>query len=428
MKKVLFITYYWPPSGKASLHWPLQMIKYLPEYGWQPIVLTVKEDTFSGKDESLLNEIDPNLVVKRTNSLEPFTLYKKFIGKKKEDQLIASETISKTNKSITHKISIWLRMNLFIPDARVGWYFPGVKGGSKLLRQEKVDAIVSIGPPHSTHLIGMKLGKKFKIPHYPVFIDPWVDIVYYKDFQRSSLTLAIDNHLEKKVLKNSRASVFVTNTMKEDYVKKYNFLINKSHVLYWGYNEEDFKGLPPKPRPKEDVVKTSNNEVLQEVLVHAGNIFDFQNTPKFWQRVKNEIDNGRNLKIKFIGTVSPGIKQTIELNGLANYTEYLGFLPYNKMLQELSKASYLLVCATEPRHVPGKLFEYLRTEKPIIAFGNDNNEVKKILEDANAGMMFSYDNDAGEFFEKVSLFKTDLSKLEQFNRKIIAKDLGAILN
>jgi glycosyltransferase involved in cell wall biosynthesis len=168
--------------------------------------------------------------------------------------------------------------------------------------------------------------------------------------------------------------------------------------------------------------------VLQEVLVHAGNIFDFQNTPKFWQRVKNEIDNGRNLKIKFIGTVSPGIKQTIELNGLANYTEYLGFLPYNKMLQELSKASYLLVCATEPRHVPGKLFEYLRTEKPIIAFGNDNNEVKKILEDANAGMMFSYDNDAGEFFEKVSLFKTDLSKLEQFNRKIIAKDLGAILN
>jgi glycosyltransferase involved in cell wall biosynthesis len=404
------------------------MIKYLPEYGWQPIVLTVKEDTFSGKDESLLNEIDPNLVVKKTNSLEPFTLYKKFIGKKKEDQLIASETISKTNISITHKISIWLRMNLFIPDARVGWYFPGVKGGSKLLRQEKVDAIVSIGPPHSTHLIGMKLGKKFKIPHYPVFIDPWVDIVYYKDFQRSSLTLAIDNHLEKKVLKNSRASVFVTNTMKEDYVKKYNFLINKSHVLYWGYNEEDFKGLPPKPRPKEDVVKTSNNEVLQEVLVHAGNIFDFQNTPKFWQRVKNEIENGRNLKIKFIGTVSPGIKQTIGLYDLVNYTEYLGFLPYNKMLEEVSKASYLLVCATEPRHVPGKLFEYLRTGKPIIAFGNDNSEVKEILDDTNAGMMFRYDQDAGEFFEKTGSFNTDLSKIKKFDRKNIAKKLSGMID
>ena len=416
MKKVLFITYYWPPSGKASLHWPLQMIKYLPEYGWKPIVLTIKEDTFSGKDESLLREVNPKLIVKRTNSFEPFTLYKKFIGKKKEDQLIASETISKTNNSITHKISIWLRMNLFIPDARVGWYFPGIKAGSKLLQQEKVDAIVSIGPPHSSQLIGMRLSKKFNIPHYPVFIDPWVDIVYYKNFTRSKLTLAIDNHLEKKVLQNSKASVFVTNTMKEDYVKKYNFLTNKSHVLYWGYNEENFKNID------------AHSIKDEEVLVHAGNIFDFQNTPKFWKRVKNEIDNGRNLKIKFIGTVSPGIKQTIDLNGLSNYTAYLGFLPYNKMLEELSKASYLLVCATEPRHVPGKLFEYLRTGKPIIAFGNDNSEVKEILEDTNAGMMFNYDNDAKEFFEKIGSFKTDLSKIKKFDRESIAKKLSGIID
>ena len=428
MKKVLFVTYFWPPSGKASLHWPLFIIKHLPKSGWQPLVLTVKEDTFSGKDESLLKEIDPNLVVKKTNSFEPFTLYKKFIGKKKDEQLVASETISKTNKSLTHRISIWIRMNLFIPDARAGWYYPGVKGGSELFHHEKIDAIVSIGPPHTSLLIGMRLSKKFNVPHIPVFIDPWVDIVYYKNFKRSKPTLAIDNYLERKVLLNSKAAVFVTNTMKEDYVKKYEFLKNKSHVLYWGYNEENFESLLHGSLTNEGQAQTSSQEDFQEVLVHAGNIFDFQNTPHFWERVKKEIENGRKLKIKFIGTVGPGIKQTIEKNGLTLFTEYLGFLTYEKMLEELSNATYLLVCATEPRHVPGKLFEYLRTGKPIIAFGNDNNEVRKILEGANAGMMFNYDEDAGEFFRSASRFKTNLLTVKYFDRENIALSLSKILN
>jgi hypothetical protein len=99
------------------------------------------------------------------------------------------------------------------------------------------------------------------------------------------------------------------------------------------------------------------NPVEKEVLVHAGNIFDFQNTPEFWNRVKKEVDNGRNLRIKFIGTVGPKIKQAIELNHLTELTDYLGFLPYKEMIEQLTKASYLMVCATEPRHVPGKLFE-----------------------------------------------------------------------
>jgi methyl coenzyme M reductase subunit D len=98
------------------------------------------------------------------------------------------------------------------------------------------------------------------------------------------------------------------------------------------------------------------------------------------------------------------------------------------MLEEVSKASYLLVCATEPRHVPGKLFEYLRTGKPIIAFGNDNSEVKEILDDTNAGMMFRYDQDAGEFFEKTGSFNTDLSKIKKFDRKNIAKKLSGMID
>ena len=415
MKNVLFITYYWPPSGKASLHWPLKMIKYLPQFGWQPVVLTVEEDTFSAKDESLLNEIDDNLKVFKSKSFEPFDLYKKFTGKKKDEQLIASDTISTVNKSLTHRISIWIRMNLFIPDARVGWYFNAVNQGKKILEKEKIDVIVSIGPPHTTHLIGMNLSKQIHVPHIPVFIDPWVDIIYYKNFKRSKLTLLIDNYLERKVLSNSKATVFVTKTMQEDYIKKYPLLRDKSEVCYWGYNEEDFGNIVP-----------SNSK--EEIIIHAGNIFDYQNPQVFWKRVKEEIDRGRNIKIKFIGTVSSGIKQSIAESGLTSRTEFLGFLPYKKMLEELSRASYLLVCATEPRHVPGKLFEYLRIGKPIIAFGKDNDEVRKILEETNAGMMFGYDEDGGNFFKNTNRFKTELSLIESFDRKNITLKLSKILD
>ena len=417
MKKVLFITYYWHPSGKASLHWPLKIIKHLPKFGWQPIVLTIDEDTFSQKDYSFKNDISPDLNVISVTSYEPFNIYKMFTGKKSDDKLVASETISKSNKSITHRISIWIRMNLFIPDARVGWYFPAVKSAKKFLRKHKVEAIVSIGPPHTTHLIGKKLCGKYNIPHIPVFIDPWVDIAYYKDFKRSLITKSIDNHFERSVMKNAKAIVFVTETMKKDYIKKYNFINDKSHVLYWGYSEEEFE---------KTLVNKSRKEYKQ--IVHAGNIFSFQNPVMFWKQVKREIDNRNPIIIKFIGTVDPDIKKSISEAGLNDYTEYAGFISYDKMLKTICEADILLVCATEPRHLPGKLFEYLRTGNPIIAFGDNNIEVKKILEESNAGMMFLYKDSGEEFFRNYKTFKSDPAFITKFEREKISSELGKILS
>ena len=421
MKKVLFITYFWPPSGKASLHWPLKIIKYLPEFGWIPSVLTVKEDTFYQKDETLLKEVSPELKVVKTGTLEPFDIYRKLLGKKKDEPLIASESMSKTSKSFNHRLSLWIRMNLFVPDARAGWFFPGVKKGKRYLSDDKVDIIISIGPPHTAHLLGRRLSSLFKIPHIPVFIDPWVDIVYYRDFKRSKPTLLTDKYMEANVINKAKEIIFVTGSMRSDYIKKYPGIENKSHVLYWGYNEDDFESL------KEELMAPGS----EEVITHAGNIFDYQNPVKFWKYIKKEIDGGRRIKIKFLGTVSPAIKETINKVGLSNYTDYTGFLPYNEMLIELMKSSYLMVIATEKRHVPGKLFEYLRTGKPILAFGNDNEEVKHILEETKAGMMFKYDEDAHQFFDAVSQkgkFKTDFSVVKKYDRKNISKELSNILN
>ena len=358
----------------------------------------------------------PDLQVFKAKSVEPFDLYKKFTGKKKDDPLIASETISSENQSLAHKLSMWIRFNIFIPDARVGWLLSAVPKGKEILSKDNFDAIISLGPPHSTHLVGYRLSKIFKLPFVPVLIDPWVDIVYYKSAKRSNASINVDNYLEKKILKHASKVIFVTKSTQEDYIKKYSFLEKKSFVLYWGYNEDAFQNLPESYKTEE------------EIITHAGNIFDYQNPPELWKRIKKEIDAGRKIKLKFIGTVSPLIKKEIENNGLNNITEYLGFLPYTKMIEELKKSSYLLVCATEKRHVPGKLFEYLRVGKPILAFGNDNDEVKNIISEANAGMLFKYDEDCKEFFEKANSFSTNQDVVKKYDRKLITGEFANILH
>ncbi|MCA0389552.1 MAG: glycosyltransferase [Bacteroidetes bacterium] len=416
MKKVLFLTYYWPPSGKASLHWPLKMIKYLPEFGWQPAVLTVEDESFMQKDESMEKEIDPSLTVIKTPSIEPFEFYKIFTGKGKDAQLVASETISKENKSLAHRISLWIRMNLFIPDARIGWYPFAVKAGNRLLRDEIYDAVVSIGPPHSVHLAAAKIARNANIPFYPVFIDPWLNIAYYKGQSRSKLTVMIDGWLEKRTLEKSRRAVFVTETSLADYVSSYPFLKEKGRVLHWGFDEEKFAGFKR--------IKKLGDE---RVLLHSGNIFDFQNPEKLWGYLKQKIDSGENFRVWFTGTVSPGVRRSISEAGLDDRTSYLGFLSYDEMLEVLAKADFLLVCAMEKRHFPGKLFEYLRTGIPILAYGDDNIEVEGVIKSANAGMMLPFSADGSEFFEKVESFKTDLNMIKNFDRKVIAGKLSLIL-
>ena len=416
MKQVLFITYYWPPSGKASLHWPLFVMKHLPSAGWHASVLTTEDDTFSPRDESLLGEIPLDVRVEKTAGFEPFNLYRRFLGKEENIPLVASETISRSQESLRHKISVWIRINLFVPDARVGWMLSAVHGARRLISDQHVDAVVSIGPPHTAHVIGSRVSKKNNIPHVPVMIDPWTDISYYKNLHRSRLTLLLDTKLEKRVMEHAAQVVFVTKSLQENFISKYPFLAEKSHVLYWGYNEESFRGI------------RQECDHSAEVILHAGNIFDYQNPEYFWKEVADERSRGRNLRLRFLGTVGPGVKSSIRMHGLEPYTDYEGFVPYDQVVRELFRASYLLMCPTERRHVPGKLFEYLRAGRPIIAFGDDNEEVASILREGNAGVLLPHHYGDTKAFEELRSVSPNIRFALQYNRQSIAQGLANVLD
>ncbi|MFZ4621913.1 MAG: glycosyltransferase, partial [Bacteroidota bacterium] len=191
------------------------------------------------------------------------------------------------------------------------------------------------------------------------------------------------------------------------------WIAEKSNVLYWGYNEENFS--------------VTKQRLDTETLLHAGNIFDYQNPVGLWKNIKSEIKQGRKLRIRFVGTVSPEIKNAISLAGLDGQTDYLGFLPYQQVVQEMMNATYLLVCATERRHVPGKLFEYLRTGNRIIAYGDDNKEVGNILSESNAGILLPYDYEGTDIFQRLQNVGPDPAAAKRFSRENIAFQLAELL-
>lgn len=417
MKKALFFSYFWPPSGKASLLQPLKVVTYLPEFGIEPVVVTVKEESFTEKDDSLLSLIPPSLRVMRTDAWEPFDLYRKLIGKSKDEKLVASETISVANKSLGHRLSVWIRMNCFIPDARIGWFPYAVKACSALLEKEKFDFIITNGPPHSTHLIGKKLSQRFGIPHIPIFIDPWIDIAYYQGLKRSQLAKAIDRHFERSVVNNAALNVFVTPSTRDDFIQKYPAIKDKTDVMYWGYDADAFNGITAVPKEARET----------KTIIHAGNIFDFQDPKTLWPVIAARINSGEKFRIKFIGTVGPLVRQSIAEAGLSGITEFAGYLPYHDMLAELLNADYLLVCASERRHIPGKLFEYMHTGTPILAFADDNPDMAELLSLTGAGKLYSYHDIPNDFFAAAGNLLFNKSAALGFDRKCLTEKFAARL-
>lgn len=235
-KKVLIITYYWPPAGGPGVQRVINFVKHLPKNGWEPIVLTVKDGEYPAVDDSLNLLLSKKLKVVTTKSLEPFNLYKRLIGKKK-DHKIDTYILNQKKTRLSQRIMKWIRLNIFIPDARIGWYPYAVRKGKKIINEERIDLIYTCSPPHSLQLIGKRLSKYTKIPWVADFRDPWTSLVAYQGQDRSILTMKIDTKLEGSVLQQADHLIVTCKGLKQEFIKANNIPEDKISVITNGYEK-----------------------------------------------------------------------------------------------------------------------------------------------------------------------------------------------
>ncbi len=425
-KKILIITYYWPPAGGPGVQRWLKFAKYLPDFGWKPIVYTPENPSYPLLDESLLKDVPENLEIVKTKIWEPYQLAEKL--NKSNKKFKAGQFDVGKNQSWKSKLSIWVRGNFFIPDARVFWVKPSVKFLEHYLKENKIDVVVTSGPPHSLHLIGLDLKKK--LPHLKWiadFRDPWTEISYYKHLK---LTKSSDNkhrQLESDVFKNADI------TLATSYTDAENFRKNGANAVCItnGFDETDASQDIPYTDPKF-------------TLSYIGVLEQLRNPENLWKAlddlVKTNSDFAENFCLKFAGRIDDKILHEIENSSLKKHISNLGYLSHDKAIEEMAKSSLLLITnfpnQSSKGIIPGKIFEYLATGKQIISFGPDDADVSKILNETKAGKHFGYtDSESIKSFilEKFELWKTgNLSEndqnIEQFSRKNLTKKLAEILN
>lgn len=365
-RKVLIFTYYFPPAGGVAVQRFLKFSKFLPEFGWEPVIVTVANGSYPYYDESLLAEVDDTVPVYRTKTFEPFELYNLLKGKKGKAMPVVSVGAQK-NKSFFQQISEYIRANYFIPDARKGWVPYAFKQAEAILRAEKIEAIITTGPPHSTHLIGLQLKKKYGLRWIADFRDPWTGIFYNQILPRTKATCEKDKYLETEVLQNADVVTVISPGMKKEFTDR----ANRVEVIYNGYDENDFT---PQHITQEQTTFT---------IRYVGNLMASQNVEIFWKAIQHLRHSKVALKLEFIGRVDEPVKQSIAQSGLADMVSFADFVDHKNAVKLMQDAALLLfvIPNVKDNHLilTGKLFEYLAAKTEIISFGPTHGNAAEIL-------------------------------------------------
>jgi glycosyltransferase involved in cell wall biosynthesis len=431
MKRVLIITYYWPPSGGAGVQRWLKFVKYFREFGWEPVVYTAENPEAPAMDASLEKDIPENLTVLKTKIWEPYDLYKSFIGQKKEEKINAGFLSEKEKPGLAEKISVWIRGNWFIPDARKFWIKPSVKFLSDYLSINPVDAIVSTGPPHSMHLIGLGLKKKLNIPWLADFRDPWTNIDFYKDLKLTRSSDATHKNLEREVLKHADKIISVGQTMSEEFKNLLGEKKNKFEVITNGYDEDDlFKGeITPDPKFS---------------IAHIGSIGPTRNPVALWkvlsEFVKENTGFASMLEIKLAGKTDVSVDKSLRQFGLEKYAKKISYLPHAEVarIQQQSQVLLLLLNNTPNTKgiLTGKLFEYLAAKRPILAIGSEEGDSAAILAETHAGVTCDFTNEKKMREEIVKMFfqfkegglSVSGTGIEKYSRRNLTGEMAKALN
>ncbi|NLO01743.1 MAG: glycosyltransferase family 4 protein [Bacteroidales bacterium] len=384
MKKVLIITYYWPPSGGGGVMRWLKMSKYLPELGWQPIIYTPENPDPSVTDSSLLKEIHPETRVIKTPIWEPYEIYRKITGKLKEEKFKAGYISEASSGDWKNKLSVYIRGNFLIPDPRKFWIKPSIKYLSVFLKSNHIDLIVTTGPPHSMHLIGSGLKKKFNIPWIADFRDPWTDIDFYSRLRLSEWADKKHHALELKVLRTADHIVTVSPSWAEELQKKTDKPVT---TVYNGFDPQDFINLP----------ECNNSEFS---ITHLGSFNRDRNPPSLWAALNSlSIENPHfkhHLRIYLIGQTDNSVLKDIKKYNLSDNLILINHLPHKEGIDHLAKSQILLLPINNTPNsagiLPGKMYEYLAVRRPILAIGPSGADFAKIIKRTNSGEAIDFND------------------------------------
>ena len=380
MKKVLIITYYWPPAGGPGVQRWLKFVKYLPDFGIQPIVYIPENPTYPIIDSDLENEVSEKAIIVKHPIFEPYQLAS-FLSKNKTKKISSGIIPNQKKQSFLEKTMLWIRGNIFIPDARVLWVKPSVAFLKKYLVENNIDTIVTSGPPHSLHLIGLALKQKLNVTWFADFRDPWTTIGYHKALKLSSFASRKHKELESKVLNKADTIIVTSNTTKLE-----------------------FEALTKKPiaviTNGFDVEKIGKQTLDEKFsLAHIGSFLSERNPLILWKSlselIKESASFALHFELKLIGAVSQEVLDSIEEFKLTNYLNNLGYVTHKEAIinQKISQVLLLIEINSEDTKsiIPGKLFEYMVSERPIIAIGPEGSDFAEIIQNTNTGVFVKYD-------------------------------------
>lgn len=374
MKRVLIITYYWPPNGGAGVYRWLKLSKLLPEHGWQPVIYTPANPEVVADDPGLEKDVRSDLEVIKRPITEPFNLYKRFTGRSTKEKVQVGFLNEKKQGGWKEDFALWVRSNFFIPDARVWWVRPSVKFLKAYLKEHPVDAIISTGPPHSMHLIGLGLKRALGVKWIADFRDPWTDIDFYAQLKLTSWADAKHKRLEGEVLREADRVTCVSWHWAQDLEK---LGAKRVEVITNGYDPDDL------PSPSEPVDEAYS-------LVHIGSLSPSRNAPELWSALKQLCDEdpafAARFKLRFVGPVDHTIAESVAQAGLGGHLERTGRVSHEEAMRHIQRARALLLLVNDTPNLmgilPGKLFEYVSTGRPILAVGPVEGDVSRVLDRA----------------------------------------------
>lgn len=379
--RVLLVTYYFPPSGGPGVQRALKFAKYLPEFGWEPVVLTVREEdaAYPAYDHSLFQDVSPHLRIERTRAWDPYAMYARMLGKKKEET-VGVAFAGESEITWKHQLARWIRANLFLPDARVGWVPFAIRRGGRLLEEGDFSAIVTTGPPHSSHFIGRLLSRRSGLPWVADFRDPWTGIHYAEKLPTTAPARRIDEALERKVLSSADCVTTVSPALVQDLLARH---LREYRVIYNGFDPTDFPE-PPAVLPDEFVVS------------YIGSLNEQSNPQALWQALSdlNAPVRMPRLRVHLVGNIDSIALRSAEQYGLTALLKVEPYVPHTEAIDKMMHSALLLLVINRAPNVAGvvtgKVFEYIASGRPVLGIGPGHGDAAAILEESRAGKMFDY--------------------------------------